>query len=81
VNKETARESFIVETAGARTFVRESVRRIGSEVISHVLYLLFATFVTALAVSFFVMRLFTKPVDSVLHRIIADRSAQLGRST
>ena len=36
------------------------------------LYLLFATFVTALAVSFFVMRLFTKPVDSVLHRIIAD---------
>src|SRR5216684_7510563 len=36
------------------------------------LYLLFVTFVTALAVSFFVMRLFTKPVDSVLHRIIAD---------
>jgi hypothetical protein len=36
------------------------------------LYLLFATFGTALAVSFFVMRLFTKPVDSVLHRIIAD---------
>src|SRR5258708_32451901 len=36
------------------------------------LYLLFATFVTALAVSFFVMRLFTKPVDSVLHRIIDD---------
>ena len=36
------------------------------------LYLLFATFVVALAVSFFVMRLFTKPVDSVLRRIIAD---------
>src|SRR5258708_40165699 len=36
------------------------------------LYLLFATFWTALAVSFFVMRLFTKPVDSVLQRIIAD---------
>jgi Flp pilus assembly protein TadB len=36
------------------------------------LYLLFATFAVALAVSFLVMRLFTKPVDSVLRRIIAD---------
>jgi hypothetical protein len=36
------------------------------------LYLLFASFVVALATSFFVMRLFTKPVDSVLRRIIAD---------
>src|SRR5258708_31973441 len=34
--------------------------------------LLFATFAAALAVSFLVMRLFTKPVDSVLQRIIAD---------
>jgi ABC-type transport system involved in multi-copper enzyme maturation permease subunit len=36
------------------------------------LLLLFATFVVALAVSFAVMRLFTKPIDSVLRRIIAD---------
>jgi hypothetical protein len=36
------------------------------------LFLLFATFVVALAVSFAVMWLFTKPIDSVLHRIIAD---------
>src|SRR5689334_23228030 len=36
------------------------------------LFLLFATFVAALAVSFAVMWLFTKPIDSVLHRIIAD---------
>jgi hypothetical protein len=36
------------------------------------LFLLFATFATALAVSFAVMWLFTKPIDSVLRRIIAD---------
>ena len=36
------------------------------------LFLLFATFIVALVVSFLVMRLFTKPVDSVLRRIIAD---------
>jgi hypothetical protein len=36
------------------------------------LFLLLATFLVALAVSFLVMRLFTKPVDSVLRRIIAD---------
>ncbi len=36
------------------------------------LFLLLATFIVALAVSFLVMRLFTKPVDSVLRRIIAD---------
>src|SRR5260370_20843986 len=36
------------------------------------LFLLFATFVVALVVSFLVIRLFTKPVDSVLRRIIAD---------
>jgi ABC-type transport system involved in multi-copper enzyme maturation permease subunit len=36
------------------------------------LLLLFATFVAALAVSFAVMLLFTKPIDSVLRRIIAD---------
>jgi hypothetical protein len=36
------------------------------------LFLLFATFVAALAVSFVVMWLFTKPIDGVLRRIIAD---------
>ncbi len=36
------------------------------------LFLLFATFATALVVSFAVMLLFTKPIDSVLRRIIAD---------
>src|SRR5215472_3814700 len=36
------------------------------------LLLLFASFVVALAVSFAVMWLFTKPIDKVLHRIIAD---------
>ena len=36
------------------------------------LFLLFATFVVALFVSLVVMRLFTKPIDSVLRRIIAD---------
>jgi ABC-type xylose transport system permease subunit len=36
------------------------------------LFLLFATFVAALAVAFAVMWLFTKPIDSVLRRIIAD---------
>ena len=36
------------------------------------LLLLLATFVVALAVSFAVMWLFTKPIDSVLRRIIAD---------
>src|SRR5258708_24054436 len=36
------------------------------------LFLLFATFVVALVVSFLVMRLFTKPVDRVVRRIIAD---------
>jgi hypothetical protein len=36
------------------------------------LLLLFATFAAALAVSFAVMWLFTKPIDSVLRRIIAD---------
>jgi ABC-type transport system involved in multi-copper enzyme maturation permease subunit len=36
------------------------------------LLLLFATFAVALGVSFAVMWLFTKPIDSVLHRIIAD---------
>ena len=36
------------------------------------LLLLFATFAVALAVSFAVMWLFTKPIDSVLRRIIAD---------
>ena len=34
--------------------------------------LLFATFAVALGVSFAVMWLFTKPIDSVLQRIIAD---------
>ncbi len=36
------------------------------------LFLLFATFAAALVVSFAVMLLFTKPIDSVLRRIIAD---------
>lgn len=36
------------------------------------LFLLFATFVAAAAVSFAVMWLFTKPIDRVLQRIIAD---------
>ena len=36
------------------------------------LLLLFATFVAAAAVSFAVMWLFTKPIDRVLRRIIAD---------
>jgi hypothetical protein len=36
------------------------------------LFLLFATFVAASAVSFAVMWLFTKPIDRVLQRIIAD---------
>jgi hypothetical protein len=36
------------------------------------LFLLFATFVAATAVSFAVMWLFTKPIDRVLRRIIAD---------
>ncbi|HET7151380.1 MAG TPA: hypothetical protein VFI60_08210 [Candidatus Acidoferrum sp.] len=36
------------------------------------LLLLLATFAAALAVSFAVMWLFTKPIDSVLRRIIAD---------
>lgn len=36
------------------------------------LLLIFATFVVALVVSFAVMWLFTKPIDSVLLRIIAD---------
>src|SRR5438034_11819783 len=36
------------------------------------LFLLFATFVVALLVSFVVMCLFTKPIESVLRRIIAD---------
>ncbi len=36
------------------------------------LFLLFATFLVALVVSFLVMRLFTKPIDRVLRRIIAD---------
>ena len=36
------------------------------------LLLLFATFAVALGVSFAVMWLFTKPIDNVLHRIIAD---------
>jgi hypothetical protein len=36
------------------------------------LFLLFATFVAATAVSFAVMWLFTKPIDRVLQRIIAD---------
>jgi hypothetical protein len=36
------------------------------------LLLLFATFGVALGVSFAVMWLFTKPIDSVLQRIIAD---------
>lgn len=36
------------------------------------LFLIFATFVAALAVSFAVMWLFKKPIDSVLRRIIAD---------
>jgi hypothetical protein len=36
------------------------------------LFLLFATFAAALAVSFAVMWLFTKPIDSVLRRVIAD---------
>lgn len=37
------------------------------------LLLLLATFAVALAVSFAVMWLFTKPIDSVLRRIIADQ--------
>ncbi len=37
------------------------------------LLLLFATFVAAAAVSFAVMWLFTKPIDSVLRRIIDDQ--------
>src|SRR6266702_5777031 len=36
------------------------------------LFLLFATFVAALFVSIVVMCLFTKPIESVLRRIIAD---------
>ena len=36
------------------------------------LFLLFASFVVALAVSFAVMWLFTKPINNVLRRIIAD---------
>jgi len=36
------------------------------------LLLLFATFAVALGVSFAVMWLFTKPIDNVLRRIIAD---------
>lgn len=36
------------------------------------LFLLFATFAAAVAVSFVVMWLFTKPIDRVLRRIIAD---------
>src|SRR6266481_7690072 len=36
------------------------------------LFLLFATFVVTLLVSFVVMCLFAKPIDSVLRRIIAD---------
>jgi ABC-type transport system involved in multi-copper enzyme maturation permease subunit len=36
------------------------------------LFLIFATFVVALIVSFAVMWLFTKPIDGVLRRIIAD---------
>ena len=36
------------------------------------LFLLFATFAAAVAVSFAVMCLFTKPIDHVLRRIIAD---------
>ena len=36
------------------------------------LFLLFATFVAAAAVAFAVMWLFTKPIDRVLRRIIAD---------
>jgi hypothetical protein len=36
------------------------------------LFLLFATFIAAAVVSFAVMWLFTKPIDSVLRRIIAD---------
>lgn len=36
------------------------------------LFLIFATFVDALVVSFVVMWLFTKPIDGVLRRIIAD---------
>src|SRR5260370_15171777 len=36
------------------------------------LFLLFATFAMAFVVSFDVMLLFTKPIDSVLRRIIAD---------
>jgi len=36
------------------------------------LFLLFATFAAALVVSFAVMLLFTKPIDTVLRRIIAD---------
>jgi hypothetical protein len=36
------------------------------------LFLLFATFAAALLVSFAVMFLFKKPIDSVLRRIIAD---------
>jgi len=37
------------------------------------LFLLFATFAVALVVSFGVMWLFTKPIDSVLRRIISDK--------
>jgi hypothetical protein len=36
------------------------------------LFLIFATFVAAFCVSFAVMWLFTRPIDSVLRRIIAD---------
>jgi hypothetical protein len=36
------------------------------------LFLLFATFMMALFMSFLLMRLFTNPIDSVLRRIIAD---------
>ncbi len=38
------------------------------------LLLLFATSVVALLVAFAVMHAFTKPIDSVLKRIIAERS-------
>ena len=73
INMETERESLIVEGCQRPAFSHAN-QFAGSAVRWSLmfLFLLLATFIVALAVSFLVMRLFTKPVDSVLRRIIAD---------
>ena len=73
MNMETERESLIVEGCQRPAFSHAN-QFAGSAVRWSLmfLFLLLATFIVALAVSFLVMRLFTKPVDSVLRRIIAD---------